>query len=283
MKMKKILILACVISLSAAAWAGNSIDYLNYEATKKDSVSEDFLSTIKAKEFELGLEIYSHKYEEPGLMEQSGTFAGFVASYTKRGWVDTKSFVKGMGRLESQLAWGIVDYDGSLQDGTPFTQEGINDFTCDVRALLGADLLTDNSLSTFYVGLGYRYLFDGGGAHRHGYDRKSNYIYVPVGIESLMGLKNGWSWGWGAEYDFFITGRQESDLTAYGEGVISNDQSSGSGFRASIKFQKKFDNKDFVIEPFVRIWDIDDSAVSNGYYEPKNKTTEIGIRFTLLF
>ncbi len=283
MNMKQMLILACVTSMSLGAFAGSRIDLPGADLDNAIDEQEDFLATMKDKSFEIGLEIYSYKYEEPGLMEQDGIFSGISASYTKRRWLESESVKKWMLRLEGQFAWGQVDYDGGLQDGTPITTNNIDNYTYDLRVLIGADFLRENSLTTIYAGLGYRHLFHDGSPHQYNYDRKSYYLYLPVGIKGLNSLTKGWSWGWCGEFDLLLLGRQESDLTQYGYGEITNDQESGYGLRASVKFQKHAQNTDFIIEPFIRYWDIEDSDVSRGWMEPANETLEYGIRFTWLF
>ena len=69
---------------------------------------------------------------------------------------------------------------------------------------------------------------------------------------------------------------------------MDNRQERGYGARASIKLQKKSDKIDFIIEPFIRYWDIGQSALGNvaglgSVVEPKNYTIEAGIQFVLVF
>ena len=106
----------------------------------------------------------------------------------------------------------------------------------------------------------------------------------------MTDLQNGWFIGLVIEYDIFWSGVQKSDLSDVDDSFndVENDQSDGYGFRGSVKFQ----NSRFVIEPFIRYWDIDDSDPSiltiDGIpvdvgIEPENNSTEIGIKVAVKF
>ena len=84
------------------------------------------------------------------------------------------------------------------------------------------------------------------------------------------------------EVDFLLNGQQNSNgIPVLGD--IENNQDSGYGLRASVKFQKHWEKSDFIIEPFVRYWNIDDSDIVNGVIEPANETTEFGIHLSLMY
>jgi hypothetical protein len=239
--------------------------------------------------YEIGPELYSFEYEEPGVMKDEGIFYGVALSATYRDWIsdysrqavsDNKMMVRGEGRF----AFGQVDYDGALQDGTPLTIDNIDDFTLEGRLLLGPEWLGGDILHTLYAGIGYRYLNDDSSSHLAGYERESNYYYVPIGYEIDTDLQAGWSWAGRIEYDFFLWGLQRSHISPT---ILENEQNSGYGYRASIKLQKKSKDVNFVIEPFFRYWDIDDSEIEYniwmGGLEPANNTTEYGIQFIWMF
>jgi hypothetical protein len=122
------------------------------------------------------------------------------------------------------------------------------------------------------------------------YERESNYLYVPLGYQFDSSHEVGWSFGFSAEFDFFIVGNQRSHLgdisSAWDD--VENRQESGYGYRASVRFQHKSKDEIFVIEPFFRYWDIDESKVaydSSGrrWVEPANETREIGIQLIWMF
>jgi hypothetical protein len=243
--------------------------------------------------FDIGPEVYSFKYEEPGYMEEKGIFYGVRFGYTVHELVpvspkESPSDHGMMFRAEGRFAFGQVDYDGELQDGTPYTINNINDFAFEGRFLVGADMLLGDTLNTLYAGVGYRYLNDDPSFDPAGYERESNYFYVPVGYQFDSSHKIGWSLGFGAEYDFFIIGIQKSHLSDVGLNDVNNRQNSGYGYRAYLRLQHKSKDASFIIEPFYRFWDINDSEVEYagfGFYglEPANETTEIGVQLFWAF
>ena len=237
---------------------------------------------------DLGTEISYIKYKEPSVMEEKGMMYGIVGSYTYH----NKLMLKADGRF----SYGQVDYDGQLSDGTPYTIDGIDDYMLEFRGLGGYDFpILTATILTPYVGFGYRYLNDGLDKDIYGYERESNYFYSPIGIETITELDNGWSIGATLEYDIFWKGIQKSYLSDLNVSLndVENDQNEGYGVRGSVKFQKKGDKVDYLIEPFIRYWNIKESemsAVTYGgsytgvlLYEPKNNSTEIGIKLAVKF
>jgi hypothetical protein len=239
--------------------------------------------------WEIAPEISHIKYEEPGVMKQDGAMLGIGLSYTYHSIGVEPIFERIFGKMETgfggllrgeiRFSGGEVDYDGSLLDGTPIKQDNIDDRLFEGRGLIGFEHLGEEAVVGTYVGLGYRYLNDDSSSYTSGYERESNYLYMPVGIEGRRALGDGWAVGGSAEFDFFLWGKQQSDLRRFGEGIIENDQDSGYGFRFSLRLEKD----DFIIEPFIRYWDIDESDVDNGWVEPANETTEYGVKFIWRF
>jgi hypothetical protein len=274
-----------------------------YIAAKKQRVSlgqEQSLQTQlpgsqqKNEAWELGTEISHITYKEPGVMEEKGMMYGIFGSGVYRG--ELLGLQKAMFKVEGKLAYGQVDYDGALVnletgETTPYTMDGIKDYMFEVRGLggYGVPVFTSYTL-TPYIGIGYRYLNDD-----LDYERESNYIYSPIGVEIITPLKNGWSVGATVEYDIFWWGKQISHFSDLDPGVdnIENEQKKGFGIRGSIKLVKKGENLDFVIEPFIRYWNIKDSEATEAiyygvptgfyFYEPKNNSTEIGCKLAVKF
>lgn len=235
---------------------------------------------------ELGLETYYFNYKEPGVMQEKGMFYGLNGAYTFRDKI--------MLRAEGRSAFGQVDYknSGKLDD--------IDDFTIELRGLggYGFDIFT-SSLLTPYFGVGYRYLNDDTKGKTTstgavGYERESNYFYSPIGIETFTELNHVWSWGLKVEYDHFWKGVQKSHLSDASPTFndLENDQNKGYGIRGSLKLSMKSEKIDFVIEPFVRYWNIKKSEDANVTfsgvivgtgYEPKNHTTEAGVKAGINF
>jgi hypothetical protein len=230
------------------------------------------------------------KYEEPDIMKETGWMAGVSGEYTAR---FPQRLVLG---LDGRLAFGQVDYESN---GTG-TIDNINDFLGEARATAGYDIYVENSRITPYSGFGYRFLMDQLGGNvsttgAGGYDRESNYYYVPVGVKTLTSLDGDWFWGMTAEYDFFLKGNQKSELGQALTGIdtLENDQNDGYGLKGSIQIIKRSDRFNVLVEPFINYWNIDKSevkAITFGGtpvgvvgYEPENNSTEIGLKIGLAY
>ena len=127
-----------------------------------------------------------------------------------------------------------------------------------------------------------------------GYRREANYFYLPLAVERIPYATSGWKLGWIAEFDYFLRGRQVSHLsdTDPGYNDTVNKQDRGFGLKGSLKFYRKGERQDVVIEPFVRYWRIaksdTDVITYNGIpvavgWEPANNSTEYGLRISLWF
>lgn len=238
---------------------------------------------------EFGTEISYIKYEEPDIMEETGMMYGIVGSYAYHNGI--------MGKVEMKGSVGEVDYDGKLSNGTQYNVEDITDYMVETRGLLGYDFpVFDSTFITPYIGIGYRYLNDDMSCDVNGYERESNYLYSPIGVEVNTMLENGWAIGGTFEYDLFWYGLQKSHFEdiAAGLNTLNNDQYDGWGIRGSIKVIKEWDdpNIGIVVEPFIRYWNIGKSEESTltysgtyigSGYEPENNSLEIGGKIAVVF
>ena len=113
-------------------------------------------------------------------------------------------------------------------------------------------------------------------------------------MEFLFIIDKGGSIDTILEYDYFWQGKQKSHLSKAFSNFndLENTQNSGYGLRASMAFKKKSPEIEYIFEPFIKYWNIDRSDRSSvtysgvlvGYgYEPKNTSTEIGLRFAVGF
>jgi hypothetical protein len=247
----------------------------------------------------LSFEFSNIYYDEQNFMRNKGFMSGASGDYSFR----PNNL---MLRLDGRISSGEVDY---WSDGTG-TAEDFRDYNFETRFSFGYDLKTASkkAVLTPYTGLGYRYLFDGSegkvtSSGAAGYDRKSNYLYSPMGMEAMFRFQGGWSLGFSGEYDHLWHGWQYSELGDYQlvpylievpNYVAKDDQEEGWGARGSLKFIKSLGRIDFVIEPYFRYWDIEDSdgfilyviGYPNspfGGYEPANSTTEWGAKLGIRF
>jgi len=255
--------------------------YLHEEQPLQAQLAEP----LKAHTWELGTEVSHITYKEPGVMEEKGMMYGIVGSYTYH-----DNF---MLKADGRFSYGQVDYTGSG------TMDNIGDYILEFRGVGGYDfsVFTASTL-TPYIGIGYRYLNDDfagtTSTGASGYEREQSYFYSPIGIETSTELKNGWSIGAILEYDIFWSGKNKSHFSdaspTYND--LEFNQDKGYGYRGSIKFQKKGEKLDFVIEPFIRYWNIKQSdqdllrinGIPYAYYvEPNNNSTEIGCKLAVKF
>lgn len=237
---------------------------------------------------ELATDISYITYKEPDIMKEKGLMYGISGVYAYNNNFTFKA--------ESKLSWGALDYSSS----TTGSMDNIDNLMFEVRALAGKSFEAFSATSiTPYTGFGYRYLNDDSSGMTTstghvGYERESNYYYSPIGIETLTELDNGWFLGFMAEYDIFWKGKQKSHLSDANLGFadLENDQNDGYGIRGSVKFLKKQENTDLLIEPFITYWNIGKSEEVNVTYsgiiigkgyEPKNNSTEIGIKLVVRF
>lgn len=221
----------------------------------------------------LEVEYSSYSYKEPGLMSLTGPVYGIIYSNTV---ISHKDITK----YEGRYFMGTMFYDGALQDGTPLTISDIPDSGYELSILRGSIRPMSDTLDwTPYSGIGYRYLNDNMQMKsQYGYQRESHYYYFPLGIIISNAPFERRSFETIIEYDFLITGKQISHLSdvapIYPDFI--NWQHSGYGIKCIIRFTRKIIGVDWVGKIFWRAWDIQDSDVVWGLYEPKNNTSAVG-------
>lgn len=238
--------------------------------------------------FALGTEISYFRYKESN-MEDKGVMYGIAGSYTYH-------INKMMLKTEGKFAYGQIDYDGSTWVGTPVTESGIPDYMLEFRCLLGYDFVVAKKITiTPDFGFGYRWLQDNSQEKSpSGYKRESNYLYLPIGIGVITPLDKSWSLGANIEYDFLLWGEQKSYLSDYDPGFndIGSRQTRGYGARGSLSIAKKGERIGFIIEPYIRYWNIADSDIGPiTYYgkivdygmEPSNESVEFGCKLAITF
>ena len=247
----------------------------------------------KTQTFSLATEISHITYKESE-MEEKGVMYGLAAAYTYRGPLGER-LDKGMLRLEGRLAFGQVDYDGQLMDGTPYEVKNIDDIIAEIRGLGGYDFPVFSATRlTPYVGVAYRYLRDELSTDPAGYNRESNYFYSPVGVETLTAMGNGWSLGASVECDIFWSGWQKSYLSDVASSLndVNNDQKRGYGVRGSLTVRKNMEKFNLIFSPFIRYWNIEESEESSVTYsgiiigsavEPENTSIEYGVNVAVEF
>ena len=284
--MKKILLFTLLVALCSPAFAWED---------KQDSL-------------EIAYEFSDYGYREPHMeypIHISGKKHGVSFAYTRRHVFSSFNSVEedpSFARLEALYMNGKVDYDGYLQDGTPFENYDEKDWYVDVDLKLGRVYTLDETLSAWpYIGIGYRTLRNGedgikdfNGTPGYVYQRTSTYVYVPIGASFVWTPTEETRLTLSGEFDWLLHGNQNSHLPASADvSSVSNAQDKGFGVRASAKFEVGFGAFSVFAEPFYRYWKIQNSDVVAyfdysamqwyGAQEPFNITREYGVRVGVAF
>jgi len=238
--------------------------------------------------FELGAHLAQYHYEEPSFAQFTGSRAGIVGAYTfPSSW--NRAFL----RIDGRGSYGSLKYQGSG------TQDSVPDLIVEARGVAGMDFPSGSGVSLSpYLGLGYRYLYNdsrgytqSGGQVFAGYRRYSNYLYLPIGLTTRIGIEAGWVLAPTVEADIFIQGKQQSQLSdtnIAGLNDVTNTQSHGYGYRTYLMVEKDH----LAFGAWTHYWDIKDSdvqfagvvnGVRVGGLEPANWTRESGVEFRYRF
>jgi hypothetical protein len=229
--------------------------------------------------WEVGGQIASYRYEEPGLMNLEGTRAGVVGAYT------FASPNRVYGRIDLRSSYGSLKYEGSG------TLDDVPDWIFEARAVVGRDYLVGGGAAISpYIGLGYRYLYNDLRGYSStgavGYQRVSQYLYVPVGLTARFRTGERWVLAPTVEYDAFLGGRQHSQLTDTGIGYsdADNTQKHGYGYRAYLMLESGH----WAFGPWLHYWNIKDSDIvpiglGAAAMEPANWTREYGVELRYRF
>ena len=253
---------------------------------------------IKEIKVELGTEVSHIIYKEPIFsLRERGDMYGLMGSYIYRPNMENYWYNQflSMYRLDVRVSYGKVDYESSGSG----TLHHIDDYIVETRGLLGKDYyLGQYSLLTPFTGFGWRYLNDDSGGRESsagaaGYERESQYFYLPLGLEAAQKLNGNWILSFTGEYDLFIFGQQTSHLSDVDGGFpdIKNKQHKGYGTRGSIRLLREGKGFNFFMEPFIRYWHIRDSNITTATgtafivtgLEPDNNSTEIGVKLGIQY
>ena len=234
--------------------------------------AEDTKAAVKTQKYYA--EIYGYSYEEPNVMNKNSSVPFIGVGVQDFGQAGRSGLI-----YEARASYGETDYSSNgtgTVDGTPtYVYSG------------EVSWLTSHKEYNIFAGLGYRHLFDDWGGVQSstgawGYDRTSQYVYLPVGMINY--LEN--SGYFKAQYNYLISGQQTSSL-GYLSGTdydLKHDQESGYGY--SLEYAP---NKNYSL--FLRYWKIEDSKIvtytgsvgCNGSppcstLEPVNDTLELGVK-----
>lgn len=275
--MKKSILAAAVVAASFAA-VGTAMANPFADAAPAAAATFEPVPSASPYSFEIGLTAHQETYEEfidgDKAMQEKGILYGLKAGLSR-------SIGEGAITLTGELAGGESKYTGSYMGGSygDLTASGVPRRLIEVTAKYSHPVFYEGL--TLSGGLGYRHLTDNLNAVGHGgYKRTNSRLYMTVGLDKTFQLNNNWNLVPGIEYKHILSGKQKADL----DGGISLKQNDGYGVEARIAIVNKGDKFNTVITPYYRIWNVQKSDTNGaGYYEPKNKTSEIGLSLTVRF
>jgi hypothetical protein len=254
--------------------------------------------------FEVGTELFDYSYREQlegqAIVRDDGRFIGLTLGYVGKlgdGW-----FLRG--RLSG--AAGSVDYrsEGSIidPDGEEARLENVSQGIGNLEVHIGRDFMLSGGTSiTPFVGFASRVLDDNSGGEETedgllGYDRQVSYAYVPTGLAVRTPVGGGAALTFSAQYNWLVGGEAESKFSDLDPEAldVKVDLNGGYGLEFSAIAEIPVGRDAVRFGPFIRHWSIkqsdsfvitnpDDPTEALELFEPKNRTTEIGLRLSFAF
>ncbi|HZF42321.1 MAG TPA: hypothetical protein VEZ48_02815 [Sphingomonadaceae bacterium] len=242
--------------------------------------------------FELGSELFDYSYRERSegktIVRDDGEFIGLTGSYVET--IGSGLFLRA--RLSTDF--GRVDYEAG--------NERLKNVSQDIGQLelqIGRDFkLGSGTTLTPFAGLASRVLTDHSGGKvtqggLQGYDREISYGYVPVGIAAGLPVGSNLRLNLSVQYNWVIDGVSESKFSEIDPEApdLKLDLRDGHGIEASAMLSVPLGGDALSFGPFVRQWNLDRSesatfvedGLSVEFFEPKNRTTEVGVRLSFGF
>jgi hypothetical protein len=238
------------------------------------------LCTHSGQSISIGLSDYT--YEERELMslkaqKNSITYSKIHSFNEDLSCVQNRWFLGG----QLHLANGKADYHSPISG----TLNQTPNWYTESKIIIGKDYVLETHVLSPHIGLGLRYLHNDLRTNdfRQGYRRNNFIYYIPIGLTHKTEILNRYILSTTFEYSHLLKGTQKSSLSDQNptaKNVILS-QSKGHGFRFEAMLRK--DN--WAFGPSVNYWKINQSntIIESGIYEPKNSTTEIGLKLTRFF
>ena len=179
------------------------------------------------------------------------------------------------------LANGKADYHSPISG----TLKQTPNWYIESKIYIGKDFVLDNHVISPHTGLGLRYLHNDLRTNdfRQGYRRDNFISYIPIGLTHKTEILNRFILSTTFEYSHLLKGTQKSSLSDQNPSAenVSLSQSKGNGFR----FEAILRRDNWAFGPSVNYWKVNRSNTisESGIYEPKNSTTEIGLKLTKFF
>ena len=243
--------------------------------------------------FALGGEAFDYAYRErfegETIVRDDGEFIGLTASYVET--IGNRMFL----RARLNTGFGRVDYRSNAGARLKNVSQDIGQ----LELQIGRDFrVGERATLTPFVGLASRVLDDRGGGKQsadgtRGYDREIAYDYVPVGLAAGCPVGGRLNLLVSAQYNWVVSGAAKSKFSKVDPEFpdIEVDLNEGHGFEASATLSVPVGRHALGFGPFVRHWNIkrsesvtfsDEESIAT-FFEPKNRTTEAGLRLTFAF
>ncbi len=254
--------------------------------------------------FELGAELFDYSYRErlegQTVVRDDGIFGGIALGYVET--IGNGIFL----RSRLNVAFGSVDYrssGGILDDGDgEASLDNVSQSVGQLELHIGKDFsLGGGTTFTPFIGLGSRAFSDKSGGEETeegllGYDREISYAYVPLGAAARFPIGGSSSLTLSGQYNWFVGGDAKSKFSDLDPELpdVNVELEKGSGIEASALVSLPLGRSAISFGPFVRRWSIgqsesfvltnpDDPSESLELFEPKNRTTEVGVRIAFAF
>ena len=247
--------------------------------------------------FEAGVEVFDYSYRErlegDTIVYDDGLFGGIHLNYVET--IGGGMFLRG----KLSAAVGSVDY----RSPNPAGDDRIEDVDQSIGQLelqIGVDLPVGGATLSPFTGLASRVLVDESGGEvstggLSGYDREIGYAYVPFGVGARVPAGTG-AVLLNAQYNLVLKGTSKSQFSKLDPEFedIELDVDGGHGYEVSIAYEKALGKHRLSFGPFLRHWKLDRSdtlTIKNPenpneaieFFEPKNRTTEVGLRLSFSF
>jgi hypothetical protein len=243
-------------------------------------------------QFELGLTHHDELYEEfdgdgSKLMQESAPMYGVKAGL--RHDLGGRRALKAM----AEYAVGEASYIGAYQGGE-YGDLGLSGLR---RNLFEAAAILEQGFPAGHgfwggwalnAGVGYRRLVDNlQDAGPSGYRRINERLYAITGVAREFQLGE-WALTPALDYRHSLWSENVSELPLVGGGTYGlTHEQQGWGGEASLTLAQNLGRYPLAIRPFYRWWRMDASNVAyvggDGFIEPRNTTTEVGLDISLRF
>jgi hypothetical protein len=245
------------------------------------------LSLRSVDSSELGVEIMSLQYEAgsgSSAFEHEGNKVGLLFRFTQA--LSDNWYWGG----EARQSHGNINYSSASRGD----KGGNPDIVTEVRITGGKDYPVGSQLLAPYFGLGFRKLSTDlrglTSTGDEGYQRRSQYVYLPLGLTHRLQLGAEARLSTSLEYDLLLDGRQQSFLSD--TDTTSNDPVNSLRHGHGLRLSSSYETWHWSIGFFVHYWRVgtsDEARQSLGgvpaalVQEPRNSTREAGVQFRLRF